>query len=69
MTEQEIAESIFSTEKWYADIQKSKNGFMNAQDANRLKRNFEKGILSHERKEKIFNHFGYYIADKSWVKK
>mgnify|MGYP003475142212 FL=1 len=69
MTENEIAQIIFSTPKWYAPIKKDRGGFMNAQDANQLKRRFNKGTISHEIIEKIFNHHGYFIADKSWVKK
>lgn len=68
METKEIAKLIFSTPKWYASIP-TIGGFMNAQSANRVKNRFNKGTLTHRMIELIFNHHGYFIADKSWVKK
>lgn len=68
METSEIAEIIFSSPKWYANIPRG-SGFMNAQAANRIKARYNKGKLSSEMTEEIFNHFGYFIADKSWIKK
>jgi hypothetical protein len=67
MTTNEIADKIFSMPKWYASI-KIKSGFMNAQAANRVKSRFRNGKLSYEMTERIFNHYGYFIADKTWTK-
>lgn len=72
MESNEIAEEIFSIPKWYASIKrirKNKDEFLTIQDANQIKKRFRNGTISHEQTEHIFNHFGYYIADKSWVKK
>ena len=71
MTEKEIAEYIFSLPKWYAGIPSRiiKGEFMNAQTANRIKKRFNNGTLSNNMIEIVFNHHGYFIADKSWVKK
>ena len=68
MTTSEIAESIFQLPKWYASIP-VKSGFMTAQAANRVKNRFSKGRLSNDMIEKIFNHHGYFIADKTWIRK
>lgn len=70
METNEIAQIIFTTPKWYASIPSRVNiGFMDAQTANRIKARFKRGVLSFEMLELIFNHHGYFIADKSWMKK
>lgn len=67
METNEIASIIFAIPKWYASIQ-SKGKFMNAQTANRIKKRFYNGTLSYKMLEMIFNHYGYFVADKRWVK-
>lgn len=68
MTTKEIALYIFSQPKWYASIPRGE-GFMNAQTANRIKARFKNGTLSDKAIEEIFNHYGYFVADKSWIKR
>lgn len=71
MSQTEIANQIFSIPKWYASIPKRgfTDQYLNAQTANRIKKRFNNGTLSDRMIELIFNHYGYFIADKSWVKK
>lgn len=71
MQTKEIAELIFSIPKWYASIKSNRNinQYLNAQTANRIKKRYRDGTLSNDMIESIFNHYGYFIADKTWVKK
>ena len=71
MQTKDIAELIFAIPKWYASIPHSRNlgQYMNAQTANRIKKRYQIGTLSDKMIELIFNHYGYFIADKTWIKK
>jgi hypothetical protein len=71
MNQTEIANQIFSIPKWYASIPKRgfTDQYLNAQTANRIKKRFKDGTLSDKMIEIIFNHYGYFIADKTWIRK
>lgn len=63
MTEHEVFKEITSKEKWYA-------GYISPQYATNIKGKFNKGELSFKTLSRLFNHFGYYLIDKSpWEKR
>lgn len=68
MSTKDIFDLITSKPKWYAGMP-SKTGFHNAQSANRIKARFRIGNLSEKRIEEIFNRFGYFKNEVTWVKK
>jgi len=67
MDEHEIFSIITSDKKWYAGIP-CRNGFHNAQSANRLKKRFYSGKVTDKTIEKIFNYFGYFKNKATWSK-
>lgn len=63
-----IWEQITSQPKWYAGIKTTAGTFYSAQGAGDLKRRFEKGTLSLDIIETIFEAHGYVLV-KQWHKK
>ena len=67
-TTSELFEFITSQPKWYIGIP-SKNGFHNAQSANRLKNRYKNNKLSEKSMSVIFEHFGYTKNESLWTMK
>lgn len=59
-TVQERFEKITADDKWYASIRVGE-GFMSAQYAYKIKKNFYAGKLEEQTLIWIFDHFGYRI--------
>lgn len=62
MTAKEVFDEITNEPKWYA-------GFTTPQNASNIKSRFEAGVLEFSTLKKMFNHYGYFIANNSpWEK-
>lgn len=68
METEEIFKQIIAQPKWYAGIP-MRNGFHNAQSANRIKKRFFSGTLSEKKIAEIFRHFNYEKTTTIWTLK
>lgn len=66
-TTDEIFKIITSKPKWYIGLP-SRNGFHNAQSANRLKNRYKNNNLSEKSIENLFSYYGYSKIETKWEK-
>lgn len=63
----ELFELITSKPKWYIGLP-SKNGYHNAQSANRLKNRFKNNNISEKSLNNLFSYYGYVKTETQWNK-
>lgn len=63
----ELFELITSKPKWYIGLP-SKNGYHNAQSANRLKNRFKNNSISEKSLINLFSYYGYFKTETKWEK-